>query len=304
MNPIGIFAIILALTVGYYAFTGDFGTSLGNFGFGRGPIATGPGAGAEVENPEPVSRGFLGFGAESTPEPPPTPRLGESPYKGKVSITNVHRSGESPDGEYVTIRYGGGFFGFGRDSGTELPIGVTGWSVSSRKLTETLPRAYNIPEIDASQQDIILSSGGEVIVLIGLQNYQKNFRENTCVGYLNEIYDFTPSLSNSCADSRPDRSQLLSRGFNGECINTIEAVPTCRAPQGQFDAGIIGPECADHLRQNFSYAGCVKNFRSQRNFLDNTWRVSLKRSTKMFDPLHDRVTLRDANGLLVDEFEY
>lgn len=121
---------------------------------------------------------------------------------------------------------------------------------------------------------------------------------------MNEFYAFTPALSNSCADSRPNTSDLLSRGFNGECIRAIEDVSTCRTPQGPFAAGIIGAACIDYMRENFSYAGCVKNFRDRGDFLENKWRVSLRRPTKIFDPLHDRITLRDSQGLQVDEFEY
>ncbi len=305
MNPLAIFAIVIGLVGGYYVLSGS-GLDLPFLDrFGSGPIATGPGFGAEVENPQPVSRGFFGFGAPPPASPePPTPRPGESPYKGKVSIANVRRSGTSANDEHISIRYGGGgFFGFGA-SAERTPIDVTGWSIASRRFSTTLPRAFNIPEIDAQEQDIILTPGGEAIILVGLQEYQKNFRENACVGYLNESFAFTPSLSNSCADSNPDRSQLLSRGFSGACIDTIEAVRTCRTPEGPFPAGAIGQGCIEHMVQNFSYAGCVKNFRDRDSFLGDTWRASLGRTGKMFDPLHDKVTLRDASGLFVDEFEY
>jgi len=97
---------------------------------------------------------------------------------------------------------------------------------------------------------------------------------------------------------------LLARGFNGACIDTIEGVPACRTPQGPFLAGIIGQECLAYMNENLNYAGCVKNFRTDKDFLKDRWRVSLKRSTKIFDERHDKVTLRDQNGLLVDEFEY
>ena len=304
MNPLGIFALVVGLVMGYYVFTTTDLLSFGSFrGFGSGPLATGPGRGAEVENPQPVSRGFFGFGAAPSAEPQAAPRPGESPLKGKVRIADVHRSGISPHEEYVTIRYGGGLFGFSQSSG-EPPVDVTGWRVASRRTIGTIPRAYNIPEIDSVEQDVMLPPGGELIVVTGTPSYQSNFRENNCVGYLNEFHSFTPSLSNSCADANPDRGRLLNRGFNGACIETIEDVATCRMPKGPFQAGVIGRECIDYLNQNLSYAGCVKNFRDRGNFLGNAWRVSLKLSAKMFDPLHDRAVLRDQNGLLVDEFEY
>lgn len=307
MNPLGIFAVIVALVAGYYGISeSDIFPSFGFGSFGGGPIATGPGRGAEVENPQPAARGFFGFGGvPSAPPPAAVPLPGESPFKGKVTIVRAVRSGEDPSDEHVTIRYGGGFFGlFRQSSAGDQPVNVTGWSIASRRSSVTIPRAYNIPEIDAVEQDIILPAGGQVNILTGTPAYQKNFRENDCTGYLNEFYEFTPSLSNSCADSRPNRGELLARGFNGECIEVIEDVPACRVPRGPFQAGVIGSECIDYMNRNLNYAGCVANFRDRRDFLGDTWRVSLRRPSKLFDPLHDRVVLRDRQGLLVDEFEY
>ena len=306
MNPLGIISIIIAAVVGYYALSGS-GFSVPFLG-GGGPIATGPGRGAEVENPEPPRQGFFsdlfGFGPGGTPASEPSPRRpGESPYKGVVRIGAVERSSPSASGEYATIRYGGGFFGFG-GSGNEQPIDVTGWRIATRRTSEAIPRAYNIPEIDTAESDIILPPGGTLIVVAGESSYPRNFRENRCVGYFNEHHAFTPSLSDSCANASSDRSGLLSRGFNGACIEAIEAIPTCRMPRGPFAAGVIGSSCLEYINRNFNYAACVENFRDERNFLGDTWRASLRRTSKMFDPLHDRVILRDQNGLLVDELEY
>lgn len=308
MNPLGIFALIVALSIGYYALTATDFLPVSFFsGFGSGPIASGPGRGSEVQNPQPISRGLFSFGGTPAPgqaEEPPTPRPGESPYKGRVSIARLERAGTSVDGEYTVIRFGGGFFGFGRSAGDERPIDVTGWRIVSRRTIETIPRAFNIPEIDAADQDVLLKPGGEVIIVSGTPSYRKNFRENRCVGYLNEFHAFTPSLSNSCPDATPNRTELLNRGFSGACIDTIDAVATCRAPEGQFQVGVVGQGCIEYMNQNLNYAGCVKNYRDRGDFLGDAWRVSLGRASKMYDPLHDRVTLRDAQGLLVDEFEY
>lgn len=309
MSIIGLVGVIIALVVGYFSVTGEGG---GLFGEGGGPIATGPGT-SEVRDPQPVSRGGGGF--FGTPPPPrpgsgqapsgpaPAPKPGESPYKGQVRISTVHRSGDRPEQEYVIFRYSSGVFGFGGNAEAK-PVDVTGWRIASLRSSEPIPRAFDIPEIDATDRDIVLPPGGELIIVIGTPSYQRNFRENQCVGYLTQSYSFTPSLSSSCRDSRPDRTELLLRGFNGACIDAINAVPTCRTPRGPYQAAIIGKACLDYLNENFSYVGCVENFRDQKDFLKNTWRVSLRRTTKLFDPRHDIVTLRDGQGLLVDEFEY
>ena len=306
MNAIALIGIVIALVVGYFSITGEDGF----FGGGGGPIATGPGT-SEIQNPQPVSRGGGGFfGGGAPPAPPPAgsapaPALkpGESPYRNTVRISTVKRSGDRPEQEYVILRYGGGVFGFGGNAEAK-PVDVTGWRIASLRSSEPIPRAFNIPEIDAADRGIVLPPAREVVIVVGTPSYQRNFRENQCVGYLNQSYSFTPSLSSSCPDSRQDRAELLRRGFNGACIDAIDAVPSCRTPRGPYQAALIGKECLDYLNEHFSYVGCVENFRDQKDFLKNSWRVSLRRTTKLFDSRHDIVTLRDAQGLLVDQSEY
>lgn len=298
MNPAAIIAILVVLAIAYIGFSGsDFSF----FSGGGGPIAAGPGQSAEIQNPQPVQKGgFFDF-SQTRQDEKPVLKPGESPYKGKIRISSIQRSGDRPDEEYIILRHGGFFSSAGSQ---ERPIDITGWIISSRRSQETIPRAYNIPEIDAQEQDIFLPPGGELIILSGALSYTRNFRENACVGYFNQTHAFRPALSNSCIDDNPERSDLLSRGFNGACIDIIQSLPSCRTPPGPFQAGVIGSGCIDYMNENFSYVGCVKNFRDQKDFLKNTWRVSLKRSQKLFDSRHDRVILRDSQGLLVDEFEY
>lgn len=303
MNPAAVIAIIIVLALFYYGFLGSEGSF---FGGGQGPIATGPGS-STIQNPQPVSSGggssgYGGNGASLSPTPKPKP--GESPYKGTVRISTVERSSDRPWEEYIVIRRDGySFFGSDR-SKTEKPIDVTGWTISTMRESEPIPRAFNIPEIDAGEQDIFLPPGGEVIILSGVAAYTTNFRENKCVGYFNETYRLTPYLSNSCVDSEIDRGALLRKGFNGQCVDTIDSLPSCRRSIGPLPAGIIGAACIDYINENFNYVGCVKNFRDDKDFLKPTWRVSLRRPRKFFNSRHDRVILRDQNGLLVDEFEY
>lgn len=306
MNPIAVIGFIVAIVVGYFAFTGGDGVG------GGGPIATGPGT-SEIQNPQPIAKSRSaparpGRSQRSAPPPsgPLAPPPGMSPYADLVRITTLQRSDPKPDKEYVVLQYasGGGSF-FDRNS-QRLPIHVTGWTIKTAQTGQAaiIPRAFNIPEVDASEQDIFLPPGGKLIIVSGTPGYQRNFRENSCVGYFNQSFSFTPSLSNSCPDPHPGRSALIDLGFSGVCIDFLDRVPACRAPTVGFAQSNIGQECVDYIRENFNYTGCVKNFRSDPSFFKNTWRVYLGLPRKLYDPRHDRVTLRDRNGLLVDEFEY
>ena len=302
MNPIAVIGFIVAVVVGYFAFRG------GDRGGGGGPIATGPGTG-EIQNPQPVakSRGRAppARTTPGAPSPAGTPLAppGQSPYADYISIASLQRSSATPDKEYIVLQYGGSFFGSG---GQKQPIDVTGWTISTVETGQvaTIPRAFNIPEIDATEQDVFLPPGGKLIVVSGTPGYQRNFRENACVGYFNQSFSFTPSLSNSCFDPNPGKSALISLGLSGVCIDFIDSIPGCRTPTIGFQQSGIGQECVDYIREHFSYVGCVKDFRSDPKFLKNTWRVFLGLPRKFYDPRHGRVSVRDRDGLLVDEFEY
>lgn len=298
MNPVAIVAIVFALVVGYFGLSGN---QLGIFReIGRGPLDTGPGRGAEIKNPQPASRLPSGVDGQNGERPRP----GDSSHRGKVKIISVDRSQALPEEEVITIRYGGGLFGFGGSSARDAPIDITGWRISSRRSSATLPRAYNIPEIDANEQDIVLPPGGEIIITTGAPSYPRSFRENQCIGYLSQSHQFKPGLSAACPDDNPEIDNLVSQGFNGDCIDAIRNVPACRTPQGPFEAAVIGSQCLEYMNKNLNYAGCVKNFRDRKDFLKSTWRVSLRQSSKLFDQRHDSIELRDRQGLLVDEFEY
>lgn len=298
MNALGILAIIIAVVVTFYAFSGEDGL----FGSSLGPLATGPTGNANIQNPQPVSSGgFFDQTAESRITPPPQPKPGESAYKGKVYISTIQRWSTLPSEEYISIRHGSGFFG--SKSGEER-VDVTGWRIQSTRSSGLIPRAFNISEIDAVEQDIFLPPGGEVVVVTGMPDYSPNFRENACTAYLNETKSFTPSLSNSCIDESRNRSVLLNLGFSGACIDAIQSIPSCTMARGSFPASVYGADCVDYMVEHLSYVGCVADYRDRKDFLKNTWHVSLKRSQKLYDSRHDRVKLYDQNDLLVDEFEY
>lgn len=311
-----VFVIGLIAVVAIFAFSGSSPFS------SSGPIATGPGSSSEIRNPQPVQSGrsFLGLGNVFT-KPlslPPTPKIiapssfqpkavkpGYSSYEGAIKISHVDRSSDTPKKEYVALR-NGGYFGFGS---TPTAVNITGWTIeNSKKDKYAIPKAFNIPYIDADAADILLPSGGEIYAVTGSSDLGMNPRENGCIGYLNQYYQLTPSLYGSCMDHQSSsqiRSRFLDLGLSGECIDFVNSLPSCRIPTFTFEnSGKIGNNCIEYISQNISYNGCVKNYRNDKNFFRNTWHVFLNRSQKLFDPRHDRVILRDADGLIVDQFEY
>ena len=321
MDSAAFFVLIIGVVIVAIMFSGG-PSDLSFLGgpSGLGPYATGPGSNTEIRNPQPVaeqksSGGFFGtLGSLAHPPPSPSPSSaatampvaktpGHSPYEGIIRISYVERSSDSPQDEYVALMNGGWF------SSLNFSVDITGWTIESIKHDRrTIGRAYDIPYIDADTRTIVLPPGGTVYAVTGTGNIGFGFRENGCTGYFNQFSRFTPGLSGSCIDRQSYeriRSQFLDAGLPGACIDYVASLPSCTVPQINFEnGGKIGQNCIDYISKNISYNGCVKNYREDKNFYRNTWRVYFGLTQKLFDKSHDRIILRDQNGLFVEQFEY
>lgn len=281
------------------------------FGAGDGPLAIGARDSA-IQNPQPIaeSRGvsrpvtpFRSFDSSLRDRTGTTattiqPKPGYSLYEGIVSISRVQRSTNQAQ-EYAIIR-NGNFF-----NRSEAPVSLHGWTVESRKSGKIkIPDAEEIPLIDAATQPIMLSSGGEIIITSGVTTFGRSFRENACTDYFSQNHSFTPSLE-SCSPIPFDSRNLFDRGYNSECVDFVKNIPRCRIPTIPYEKSArIGNGCIEHIIDTYGYAGCIARFRDDKTFFKNIWRVFLNQPASLFDTLHDRVILRDNNGLIVDEFEY
>jgi len=134
---------------------------------------------------------------------------------------------------------------------------------------------------------------------MGKQEKYSAFRENICTGYFTEHTNFTPSISKQCP--QPDTFDLLYLG--DKCIATIDKIPRCTIPTAtHFFAQ--SSECSSYMIQNFTYAGCVRNYRNDEDFYENQWYVWLNRDTELFRNIHETLLLRDAAGKFVDGQQY
>jgi hypothetical protein len=281
-----------------------------------GPLATGP-TDAAIQNPQPIgaavssgagsrssdtrSQGYRIQGQESektgdtkTVQPKP----GYSRYERTVIISRVQRSAD-PAKEYAVIR-NGSFF-----NRAEAAVSLNGWTLESRKSGKIIiPSAEEIPLIDADTRSIVLPSGGEVIIVSGQTTFGRSFRENVCTGYFSQSHTFTPSIA-SCNAIPFNAQELLDSGYNSACVDYVRSIPRCRIPTIPYEkSGRIGNACIEYITGAYSYSGCVARFRDNTTFFKKTWRAFLNQPTRIFDALHDRVILRDNEGLIVDEFEY
>lgn len=281
------------------------------FGANGEPLAAGSSDSA-IQNPQPIAEpgSMLRPVTPSRPSSPSRggtkgtdakdiqPKPGYSPYENVVSILRVQRSTD-PTKEYVTIR-NGSFF-----NKTEAVVSINGWTIESRKSGKiAIPAAEEIPMIDAGTRQILLSPRGEIIIISGISTFGRSFRENSCTGYFTQYHSFEPPLE-SCAAIPFNAQELLDRGYNSDCVDFVRSISRCRIPNIPYEkSGRIGSACIDYITNTYSYAGCVAQFRDSGDFFQNTWRAFLNQPSSLYDSRHDRVILRDGEGLIVDEFEY
>lgn len=212
-----------------------------------------------------------------------------SSAKGKIKISDVSGTSETPQFESITI-----------ENGSEKEnISITGFVISSDKSSFIIPKGHHLLGSSASAEDpIILRPRERAIITVGKQAKLMDFRENLCTGYYSEFSDYTPSLSSSCP--RPDTRELLQ--LSDRCINVIERTSTCRTADLQDI--LIESVCSEYINQNLNYAGCVRNYQSRSDFFSDHWLIWMQRTEEFFRNTHDKIILKDRLGRVVDEYSY
>lgn len=221
-----------------------------------------------------------------------------SPLYGQVRIASLVRASPFPGT--------GGEVSISADWSLKNPIDVTGWGVRGNKGTVVfIPQAvpdYNPNTFVGLQNtDIMLESGGRVVVYGSRNPISVNFRLNKCTGYMNEAYKFDPSLPNECPQINYARTASLS----GRCQDFVRTLNVCVTPK--LDAynqanGYVEDECRTLVaRQN--QTACYTDHRGDADFFSKEWRA-WNGVYMPFDADHDRLVLYDKQGLIVDEYIY
>jgi len=234
-----------------------------------------------------------------TPAPPPgfpvatstsTPS-DASPYRDKITIGELAGRGAMPEDEYLVLQ----------NRTVNEAINVSGFVIRTVKGESfTIPLAHVLPGFYAEAGDpIVLVPGGRVVIAVGRQSREMNFRKNLCTGYFDETSRFIPSLSHQCL--RPDVSR--SRTLSDRCIKVIEGTPSCRTVSGAgtFD---LDHDCAEYIAEHFNYAGCVKDYRNRKDFYSNEWMVWMQRPAEFFNNRYESVIVKDREGRVVAIGEY
>ena len=206
---------------------------------------------------------------------------GESLYKGKVRIGGVS-SGKQ-------INLSASYF--------EGAIKITGWRIKSAQRGETLiGQGINLLQFDAATSDIWVISGESVEIIAGISPVANNFRVNSCFGGLSSLYNLGYVFS--CPGIKPgDLTGLAS-----SCQDLILRSTSCRAPSDDI-LNKQSSQCRIWFEKNVNYNACVNKHQNDRDFYKG-WKIYTGNNNQIFDPLHDKVELRDQAGLLIDSYGY
>ncbi len=212
-----------------------------------------------------------------------------SPYKGKIVISSVSGTSETPEFESLVVE----------NRSQNEKISITGFIVeNSRGERFIIPQGNELPGSSGVARDTItLKSGDRATITAGKQTGESNFRLNLCVGYLDEADQFTPSLSHQCPSTETRRLTNLS----DQCLRIIDSTPSCR--QARFE-GFIDSDCSAYLSEHLNYAGCVRDYRSRPDFYSGEWLIWMQRDNEFFRNVREKVILRDVQGRVVDEYSY
>ncbi len=231
-------------------------------------------------------------------------RINVSPYYGKVKISGMSPpkgSGNATITLSTNIQKG------------DKVITITKWQI------ETTQKRYYIPQGvplypgntgTAKKEDIALQSGDVVTISTGLNPVANNvnFRVNKCFGNLGNLPFSAPKFI--CPLSKPTLEQISS--FSPACQDFIlKNVGACSIADFSKNSNVLTDfGCYSYLldlkktiEKVSAYEYCVQTHAQDPDFSKNHWYIYTE-GEQISREGHDRVTLRDENGLFIDKKIY
>ncbi len=221
-----------------------------------------------------------------------------SRYAGHVEL---HAGGEresDAQSEYIEILTS-------RDVGE---FSLDGWSLESTKgnIRIDLPGAADPLRVGTVNTPKLLPVGADerVIVTTGRSPVGVSFRENVCTGYLAQLQDFDPQLSNACpaATKRVPATAANVQTYGQSCMDFIARIPHCQFPTSV--PSNLSSSCKLLVTNAFTYNGCVDDMREKEGFRLRTTRLYLGREAELWNNARDSIKLLDEEGLIVDSLTY
>lgn len=234
---------------------------------------------------------------QESPPPKITPPIGFSveqlsPDYQKIKISSV--SASSYSGNQIFLR---------ADYNNKNPFLVTGLRIKTNRGEIIIPQAVSdySPSGLSLAVDIYLNPNGSIKIYGSYSPIGRNLRLNKCLGYLNNIYKFSPTLPNNCPSIvENNKSKIYS--LSGYCQSYIFSLGNCQIPSAaKVNFLSTDYNCSEFLK-DINYRSCYNNYHSEKDFFSNEWWLWM--GLLPLDPYHDQVRLFDKKGLLINEYIY
>lgn len=222
-----------------------------------------------------------------------------SPYRGRVKLSKGDAEASAPGDEYVVLD---------ASAWNSSPVSLANWSLQSMLtgVRVLIPQAAT-PLVHGAVNTVhtvSLAPGETAFITTGPSPAGVSFRENKCTGYLEQLQDYEPTLTNACPN--PSDAMRLTAGnihqYGEDCVDFVASLPQCQFPERVPTS--LSPSCRIMLANTFSYNGCVATYRNERDFDLDTWRLYLALGTEQWRNRHDIIRLLDAEGKTVDAVSY
>lgn len=203
----------------------------------------------------------------------------------KVSIGNISRYGANEQIGLSASSFSGA-------------VNITGWRIKSARRGEfVIGQGLNLPQFDTASADIWLTGGESAEIIAGASPMAGSFHVNSCFGGLSDVYNLGYSF-NSCPGIAPGDFT----GLDSACEDLILRSASCRAPSDDV-LNKQSSKCRIWFENNVNYSFCVAKHRNDGDFYKG-WKIYTGNGNQIFDPLHDKIELRDQTGALIDSYEY
>ena len=222
-----------------------------------------------------------------------------SPAQVQLRRQSIIRSGNSIFQNKINIA---GVSKYGRESvnlSNAFPslINIAGWRIKSRNRGEfVIDKGLALPNFSSDLSDVWLLAGESAEIIADISPLASSFRINSCFGGISELYNLGYGFS--C----PAIAPMDFAGMDSACQDLIMRSPSCRAPSDNI-LNRQSSQCRVWFEKNVNYSACVSKHVNDKNFYRG-WKIFTGNKMQIFDPLHDKIELRDQAGVLVDTYEY
>ncbi len=221
----------------------------------------------------------------------------ESSYKSNVSMY-INGAGSSDfNQEYVSLSTYG-----------DTPINITGWTLKSTLTSNraTIPQGVELYKENSQNTNgaIILKPGEQAILATGLSPIIYSFKINKCSGYLSENHYFSQYISQNCPMPEENDIPISNLNDRDKCYDYFRYLPTCKTQSDNSfpkpdSYNPVGGICKNFIQQKLNYNACLADYKNDKDFYKNEWRVYLGAHSALWRANHDTVELRDSSGKLV-----